>query len=135
MLQLRQLHLQAALVGACPLGEDIQDQPGAVEHAAFHRALQVALLAGAQTMVEQHHVSLVLAHQVRQLLGLAGTDEQRRVGPVALTQQLHHRLHARGRHQVIKLVQVLTTQGVGQVDMHQHRLLTGAGTNLFCTIE
>ena len=35
----------------------------------------------------------------------------------------------------MKLVQVLATQGVGQVDMHQHRFLTGAGTNLFCTIE
>ena len=135
MLQLRQLHLQTAFVGTRPLGENIQNQTGAVEHAAFHRALQVAFLAGAQAVVEQHHVGLVLTHQVRQLLGLAGTDEQRRVGAVALAQQLHHRLHPGGGHQMMKFVQVLAAQGVGQVDMHQHRFLTGAGTNLFCTIE
>ena len=122
-------------MGARPLGENVQNQTGAVEHSAFHRALQVALLAGAQTVVEQHHVGLVLAHQLRQLLGLAGTDKQRRVGAVALAQQLHHRLHAGGRHQMMELIQVLAAQSIGQVDMHQHRFFTGTGTNLFCTIE
>jgi hypothetical protein len=46
VLQLGQLDLQLALVGPRPLGEDIEDQPGAIEHPALQHALEVALLEG-----------------------------------------------------------------------------------------
>src|SRR5205823_10891528 len=45
MMQLRGLHLQAALLGASSLGKDVQDQLGAVDHLDVELALQVALLA------------------------------------------------------------------------------------------
>ena len=35
MLQLRQLHLQLALVGAGALGKNIQNQAGAIQHPAL----------------------------------------------------------------------------------------------------
>ena len=44
MAQLGQLHLQLALEGARPLGEDVKDQTGAVQHATLEVALKITLL-------------------------------------------------------------------------------------------
>ena len=42
--EMRKLHLQPALAGERALAEDLQDQPGAVEHLAVPGLLEVALL-------------------------------------------------------------------------------------------
>ncbi len=42
--EMRQLHLQAALAGVGSLAEDLEDEPGAVEHLAGPGLLEVALL-------------------------------------------------------------------------------------------
>ena len=42
--EMRQLDLQPAFAGQRALAEDLQDQPGAVEHLAVPRLLEVALL-------------------------------------------------------------------------------------------
>ena len=47
VLQLRQLHLDAALVRVRPLGEDVEDDAAAVEHLDVEQILQRALLAAA----------------------------------------------------------------------------------------
>jgi hypothetical protein len=39
------------------LGEDVEDQAGAVDHAALQRALEVALLAGRSAVIDQDEVS------------------------------------------------------------------------------
>src|ERR1700737_2449366 len=44
VVQLRGLHLETALLGAGALGEDVQDQLGAVDHLDLELFLQVALL-------------------------------------------------------------------------------------------
>ncbi len=48
VLELRQLDLQLAFGAARALRKDVQDQAGAVDHAALQRTLQVALLDRAQ---------------------------------------------------------------------------------------
>ena len=43
-MQLRCLHLETALFGAGTLGEDVQDQLGAVDHLDLEFFLEVSLL-------------------------------------------------------------------------------------------
>ena len=88
MLQLGQLHLQLAFEAARALGEDVQDQPGAVEHAALEELLQVAFLARAQRMVDQDQVGAGGIGRGLDLVQLAAADLGRRTGLV----------HARGDH-------------------------------------
>ena len=59
-LQLRELDLQLAFEAARALREDVEDQPGAIEHAALRALLEVALLARRQRVIEQHHVGAML---------------------------------------------------------------------------
>ena len=51
VLELGQLHLEAALVGLGVLGEDVQDQAAAVEDLDLEQLLQGALLIGRQLVV------------------------------------------------------------------------------------
>ena len=48
VLELRQFDLQLAFGAARALREDVQDQAGAIDHATFQRALEVALLHRAE---------------------------------------------------------------------------------------
>src|SRR6266851_3918608 len=80
MMQLRRLHLQAAFLGAGALGEDVQDQLGAVDHLDVELFLQVALLARGELFVEDEQVEVSLVLQRVQRLDLALADEERRVG-------------------------------------------------------
>src|SRR5262249_11260508 len=47
VVEVRKLHLQSALAGECALAEDLQDQPGSIEHLAVPRPFEIALLDGA----------------------------------------------------------------------------------------
>lgn len=55
ILILSQLHLQPALPGPGPLGEDIQDQAAAVQHLHAGHLRQHPQLGGRQVVVENHH--------------------------------------------------------------------------------
>src|ERR1700674_1070913 len=80
MMQLRRLYLQAAFFGAVSLGEDVQDQFGAVDHLDVELFLQVALLARRELFIEDEQVEVNLVLQCVQRLDLALTDEERGVG-------------------------------------------------------
>lgn len=78
--QLRQLHLQLAFVAARTLREDVQDQPGAVDHTPLQIPLKVALLAGRQGVVDQHQIGTGGLGCGLDLFQLAATDQGRRAG-------------------------------------------------------
>jgi hypothetical protein len=59
VFELRQFDLQFALRTLRPLREDVEDQTGPVDDATLQRALQVALLAGAEFVIEDHQVGFV----------------------------------------------------------------------------
>ncbi|MNV68397.1 hypothetical protein D3C71_1612420 [compost metagenome] len=80
--QLRQFHLQLAFVAARTLGEDIQDQPGTVDHAPLQEPLQVALLPRRQRMVDQDQVGAGSIGRGLDLVQLAAADQDRRIGPI-----------------------------------------------------
>src|SRR5690606_10900264 len=74
VLHLRQGHLGAALPGLGVLGEDVQDERGAVDHLGLGRVLQVDDLGGGELAVAHHGVGAGGLHDVAQLGGLAGAD-------------------------------------------------------------
>ena len=105
VLVLGQLHLEAALLGAGPLGENIQNQRAPVQHLDPQQLCQHPHLGGRQVVVEDHHggtgvlaVKLGLRH-----LSLADEGAGIRAGPVLQ----HHAdgLRPGGLHQGAELLQ------------------------------
>ena len=80
MVELRHLHLDLALGGHRPAGEDGQDDLGAVQHRHAPRLLQVALLARGQLVVDEHRRVAHLGEVGRHRLHRATPEEGRRVG-------------------------------------------------------
>jgi hypothetical protein len=103
--QLRQLHLQLAFVRARALRKDVEDQPGAIHHAARQRLLQVALLHRAQAVVDQHQVGAGGFAQVARFLQLAAADEQGRVGTLKARCQRANHAGTSGTRQFAEFVQ------------------------------
>ena len=71
VLELRQLHLQLALAGAGVAGKNVEDELGAVEHAARQRGLEVAKLCGRKVVIEEDQVGLGGGGYAGNLLNLA----------------------------------------------------------------
>ena len=82
VLELGQLDLQLAFVAVRAQGEDVEDQPGAVDDAALQRLFQVAFLDRAQRMVDQHQVGAGRLAGRLHFLELAAADQEGRVGLV-----------------------------------------------------
>ena len=65
------------------LGEDVEDQPGAVDDLHLDDVLELAQLTGRELAVDDDGVGAVLDHDVAQLARLARADVRRRIRPVA----------------------------------------------------
>ena len=76
ILVLRQLHLETALPGAGPLGENVQDQTAAVQHLHAQTLRQNPHLGRGQVIVEDHHGGAVGPAEIPHLLHLALADER-----------------------------------------------------------
>ena len=74
VLELGQLDLEAALVGPGVLGEDVEDQPAAVDDLDVEEPLERLLLAGRELVVGDEEVEAGLALGRDELLGLALAD-------------------------------------------------------------
>ncbi len=97
VLVLGQGHLQAALAGAGPLGENVQDEGGPVHHRHPQLLRQHPLLGGGEGVVEDHDVRPQTLDQLLDLRRLALADEGAGVGggPV-----LQHRPQAQAPRRV-----------------------------------
>ena len=71
---LGELHLKLALAGAGVAGENIQDQGGAVDDLFADFCFEVALLGGAEFVVEDYNISFELVLEVAYFLQLALAD-------------------------------------------------------------
>jgi hypothetical protein len=129
MFQLGKLYLQLALVGAGPLGEDIEDDTGAVQHPAFQFPLNIPLLAGAEGVIEQHHVSLTGSGHVTDFFQLAFPDKQSRAGLVTGTGNFCDRLNTGRCHQFPEFPKVFHGAAMGaEFDMNKHGPFTDIRT-------
>jgi hypothetical protein len=92
VVQLGELDLCLALAGLGVLGEDVQDQRGAVHHLHLDPVLEVPELARRQLTVEDHGVRAGGLHDVAEAVDLAASDVRRRVGALpALVERVEHR--------------------------------------------
>ena len=74
VLELGELDLESALVGLRVLGEDVEDQPAAVDDLGVEQALERLLLGGRELVVGHEHREAGLALGGEQLLCLALAD-------------------------------------------------------------
>ena len=127
MTELGQLHLQLALVGGRALGEDVQDEAGARQHAGLEVLLEVALLGGREGVVEDDQLRLVLGDGGGDLLGLAGADEETGIGCAAAAADQRQRLGAGRDGQLAQLRAAVVVLGrVGQLEVDEDRAFTAA---------
>lgn len=129
MAQLRQLNLQLTFMGTRPLGEDIQNQPGAIDDAALAQTFQVALLRWRQRVVEQHDGGLGFSDGLGNFLRLAFADKIFGMGSFAATGNYAQRLYAGGGDQRFKLAQIFAIFFLRKIDMNQYGLFTGFVTS------
>ena len=103
--QQRQLDLRLALQRVRVLGEDVEDDRGAVDRGAAEHLLQVVLLRRGELVVEHDGVGVDRQAHVAQLLDLALADEPRVVGRVAPLHQPTDVVGAGGVDQQRQLVE------------------------------
>ena len=83
VLHLRQRDLGATRLAAGVLGEDVEDEPGAIDDLHLDHLLQVTQLAGAELSVADDGVGAAGDDEVPQLARLARADVRRGIRPVA----------------------------------------------------
>ena len=80
VVQLRQFHLQAPFPRAGARGENVEDQLGPVDDLGGQRLFEIALLGGAQVLIEDDHVGIAALDGSRQFVHLAAADQGGRFG-------------------------------------------------------
>src|SRR5690606_26682724 len=118
VLQLGQLDLRLALPALRVLGEDVEDQRGAVDDLDLEAVLQVAQLRGAQLTVEDDGVGPGGVDHRTQLTDLARADVRRRVRLLTALQQAVENLRARRLGEQLQLGQ--RTLGVHRRPLGPH---------------
>lgn len=84
VLELGELHLKTTFPGLGAGAEDVENELRAVEHGKLDGALNVALLCRREGNVEDDDVGMQFMSELAELLHLARTDEEGRIGLVAL---------------------------------------------------
>jgi hypothetical protein len=72
---LRQFHLQPPFGRSGTPGEDIEDQLGPIDYLDSDRGFEVALLRGAQFVVDDKNIGLRCRGEFRQFLNLAASEQ------------------------------------------------------------
>ena len=80
VLILRKLDLKPALFCLRPLGENVENQPAAVEHLHAEFFAQNAHLRGREVIVEDDHCRLLRLYQLADLVHLTLADKGVRIG-------------------------------------------------------
>ena len=128
ILILGQLHLEAALLGLGPLGEDVHNEGAAVQHRQADDLLQGPDISRGKLVVEDDHGRRRGLRQHADLLGLALADEAVGVWIGPVLQHLAGAEAACGFQQGLQLFQALLCGGLllgkaGGVQPNQHRPL------------
>ena len=126
--QLRQFHLQLAFVAARALGEDVQDQAGAVQHAALQEFLQIAFLAGREREVDQHQVGAGRVGGRLHFLQLAAADQRGGIGTVDARGQQRGDAGAGRARQVAEFLGQAVVGTAAGMRLDQQRMLALAGS-------
>jgi len=103
VLELGQFDLELALGGDRVLGEDVENELGAIDDPRFQRVLETALLRRSELVVDDQHLGVRLCEGGYQLLQLALADVRSRIGVRPVLDELADRLQARCAGQLVQL--------------------------------
>ena len=76
--EMGELDLQAPFPGSRPLAEDLENEPGAVEHLDVPGGLEIALLHGRERVIDDHELCILGTDQAGKLFDLARAEQCRR---------------------------------------------------------
>ena len=77
IVQMRQLHLQPPLRTRRPLAENLEDEPGAINHLRLGRGFQIALLDRGQRTVDDQQFGVMRAQPAGNALHLSAAEQCR----------------------------------------------------------
>ncbi len=109
VLQLGELDLELSLGADGVLGEDVEDQLGAVDHARLERVLERPLLWRAELVVDDQHFRVRVAVRLLQLFELPLADVGARVGEPPVLDDAADRLDAGCPRELLELGQLVGT--------------------------
>jgi hypothetical protein len=81
---LREFDLEFAVVADCVLGENVEDQLGAIDHAQIEPLREVSRLGRAQDLIEDHEVDTALESMDHEFLEFSYTDDEARIHAITL---------------------------------------------------
>ena len=95
IFELRQFHLQLAFTGAGVLGENVEDELGAIDDPRVDDFLDIALLGCGEVVIEQKKIGRDRGGGARNLFQFALADQRGRIGLVAVLQKFAGDLRSR----------------------------------------
>ena len=111
VLELCELDLQLPLRGDGVLGEDVEDQLGAVDDACRERVLERPLLRRLQLLVDEKHLSAGARVCVLQLVELAFADVRPRIGACPVLHDVGDRRNTRCPRELSELRELVLVVG------------------------
>ena len=105
-----------------------EDQHRAVGDGDAEMALEVALLRGRKRLVEQHRLRAVAEHERLDLVGLAGSDEERRVGRLAAADDAVDDLVARRFGEQAYFLPPIGYRVFAEIELNYYRTFTAGVT-------
>ena len=116
VLELRQLDLELALGAARVLGEDVEDQLRAVDHARLEQVLEPPLLARDELVVDEQRLGVRIRECTLQLVELSLADVRGRIGTHPRLHERRDGIDARRPGQLADLGELLL--GIGSLRQH-----------------
>ena len=130
VLELRQLDLELPLRAHGVLGEDVEDQLRAVDHARLERVLEVALLGRVELVVDEEALGARLGEEPLQLLELPLPDVRPLRRPLPVLDDATDGLDARRPRELLHLGELLVgVRPLGQDREHEAALRLGRTWN------
>jgi hypothetical protein len=123
IIHLRQLDLKFTFPGSSALGEDIQNEAGAVNDFGGDQLLEIFLLAGRQLIVKHHSGRFFEPNQIGNFGGFSLADQQGRVRSNPFLRHHRNRLAAGGFQQPFQFVHRRQIRRIGralQLDPHHN---------------
>jgi hypothetical protein len=128
VLQLRELDLQLAFMGARALREDVEDQSRAIDDAALGELFEIAFLHGAQRAVDQDQIRIERLALLGELRGFAGADEVARIRPVDARSQRADDARAGRARELAEFFECYGIGAAGLMRLQQQRAFAFSGS-------
>ncbi|RMP65068.1 hypothetical protein ALQ18_05181 [Pseudomonas marginalis pv. marginalis] len=124
VVKLGQFNLELAFMGTGALGENIENQTRAVDHAALEHSFEVTFLTGREDVIEDHQIGLFGMHQVAQFLDLAAANQEFGGWPMTRYVKKRNGLGAGRICQLLKLLRIFARLRVLSIQVNEDYSLT-----------